>query len=160
LTFGPAFAVRYFLICSHLACSFSGGTAMIGIDLVGLLLTIILTGPLYFIYTLIAVIMQELIRTVTALLVCGSLRDILLGGVLGAVILPASGQEWQSLVTLTGPLVCLLLALLCGFSLRKHGFRQLVNPFVRLQKPFATVQLRFAFLSLAVSLWQLLNWPA
>lgn len=133
---------------------------MLQIDIIGLIITIFFLGPQNILYIVLAIIVHELGRILSLLLLMPQLELMVTGGVLNIMIFKVPEPFIFSLLTiLAGPFFCFLMGLICkGMNFRNFGFRQLnnlLNPFIKLKKPWAIINLRLALFSAIISLARL-----
>lgn len=125
---------------------------MVGIDLVGLIVTILITGPLLAGQIVLAALVQELGRLIVALAAGGHVQSMMAGGVFGRT--GVTGLS-PAVPLLAGPFVLLLVgALSAGPSAWSQPAFWL--PWARTDRPFAAACCRLAILSTIQCLWALI----
>lgn len=125
---------------------------MIGIDLIGLAITVVIAGPFLVLHVVAAAAVQELGRLVVALAVGGHVQAMMAGGLFGRTT--ASGAP-VALVLLAGPATLILVGAACS---GRDGLRRpdLWQPWRDTRRPFAAACCRLAALSLIQCLWALI----
>ncbi len=129
---------------------------MLAVDLVGLILTVCLTGLRYPHCVLGAAIIHDLGSILTALFFQGRVDAVIAAGAFGTTAVSGVKAGAPAVaVALGGPLANYLVgASLGGAAWEKTSC--LLNPGAALKHPFAVVNLRLAILSAAAALWQLI----
>lgn len=127
---------------------------MLSVDLVGLILTVCLTGLRYPHWVLGAAVVHDLGSLLVALLFQGRVDAIIAAGAFGTTAVSGVKAGVPAVaVALGGPLANYLVgASFGGATWEKTS--SLLHPGAVLKQPFAVVNLRLAILSALVALWQ------
>lgn len=130
---------------------------MLALDIIGLMITILLVGPRYVHYVLIAASMGEFGRIIVSLYVNAQLDAVVAGGIFSAMdIHGVNGKLPILLIYFAGSLVNYFVGMACG-GLEKEKLACLFNPFAVVQNPFSIMNIRLAVLSAAYNSWQYLS---
>lgn len=125
-------------------------TLVIGLDLPGLLTTMLLLGPRYAALTALAVCGQELGRVIAAVSLGGEISEVWLGGFFGRTV----GQHLSPLCLMALGPAWSLLSGLCLMGGYRPGLLKLLHPAAQHERPLGTVLLKLSVGSAVVALWQ------
>lgn len=130
---------------------------MLALDIIGLVITILLVGPRYAHYVLIAAGIGELGRIMALLYVNARLDAVVAGGIFSGIDMQGVNAKLPILfVYFSGPLVNYFVGMAFG-GLEKEKFVSLYNPFAVVRQPFAITNIRLAILSAVYNGWQYLS---
>ena len=125
---------------------------MIGINIPGLVATMVAIGPRYAVLTLAAVFCQELGRVILAISTGSEVHQVWLGGFFGF----AEGNgAFSALLGWFGPLWSLIIGS-CLVGSQRPPLSSLLNPASTYRKPLGSVMFKLAIGSAAVALVRML----
>lgn len=125
---------------------------MVGIDLIGLLVTAFLVGPLLIAHVAAAALVQELGRLIVVLAAGGHVQSVMAGGVFGRT---GVSELTPAVALLAGPLIVFAVGLLSGGATAINR-PSLWLPWAKTDRPFAAACCRLAVLSTIQCLWALI----
>lgn len=130
---------------------------MIAIDVIGLILTVCLTGARYPHFVIIAAFIQEAGRFLMTVFMHGQPHSLVAAGAFGiATVISSDGMMIGNFIVLGGTLANFIVSSISGgFELEKA--KNILNPLSDLHCPFAVVNLRVAVLSFTVNAWYFLS---
>ncbi|MBP2649793.1 MAG: hypothetical protein H6Q74_618 [Firmicutes bacterium] len=127
--------------------------AMLSIDVIGLVFTMVLVGARYPHYVLVAALIHDLGRIMMVLFLHGNVETVVAAGAFGTAVASNIKSNWQALlITFSGPLANYIVSATVGGTEYEKTAR-LLNPLVSVSHPFAVVNLRLAVVSILVSSW-------
>ncbi|MEN6412532.1 MAG: hypothetical protein ABFC84_07190 [Veillonellales bacterium] len=126
---------------------------MVTIDVVGLLLTICLTGLRYPHFVMIAALIQEAGEVLMTIFMHGQINSLVAAGAFGmAAVMSPDGVMIGQLIVLGGTLANFIVSSISG-GVELEKAKDVLNPLSVLQYPFAVVNLRVAVISFTVNAW-------
>lgn len=125
---------------------------VVGINLPGLITTILAIGPRYALLTLLAVLIQELGRIILTVSFGSEIKEIWFGGFFSSACGNDGMTPWLGLL---GPAWSLILAICLNGSYRP-SLLSLVNPASTHKRAMGMVMLKLALGSALVALWRML----
>ncbi len=127
---------------------------MLLIDMVGMLVTLFLTGLRYPQYVLLATLIHDLANIMAVFLLKRQIQSIVSAGAFGIAVTSSDSGSPAFWILILGPLANYLAASAAG-GISFERTANLLNPFAKLRRPFAVINLRLAVFSL---LYGLYNW--
>lgn len=127
---------------------------MLGVDLIGLLATIVLVGLRYPHYVLTAACIHEFGRIFSAVFFHSHIDYIIAAGAFGTMeVTNYTSSVTGMLLLLSGPLANYIVCSLAG-GIAFEPTKNLLNPLVNLKSPFAVINFRLCIISSVILIWK------
>lgn len=128
---------------------------MLNIDLLGLLFTVLLIGPRYGHYVILASALAEAGRVGMTLFLHAHVIGLDWAGLFGGLrVHDVRSSSQTALILFSGPLVNYIISA-CNGGISRDGLRQVLNPFAPLTLPFAVINFRLAVIAGLCGLFQI-----
>lgn len=128
---------------------------MLGIDLIGLLATILLIGMRYPHYVLLAACIHECGCILVAIFLHGQIEYILAAGAFSTMAISNHHSGIIGILILFSGSIANYLISFIGGGIGFEPTANLVNPLAYLKLPFAVINLRLCILSCLIQLWKI-----